>query len=203
MSTTQNSAYLAEGTLSYSVGWNTICATALTLVGRDGTADYATDDSEDARYCRVFLPEAVEAAAGYFDWTFLRKHKNLSYDTTVTTGPYSYAYLLPGDIARLTKVTTYNDLEFVIIGQTIWTDSETCSILYQQLPERPDTLPASFCAAIQHYLAYLLSKPLTGNESLAQYEMQMFQYWIEKACEADRAYLSDKGEKWWTELIDG
>lgn len=192
-----------ETSLSYSVGWNTICATALTILGREGTTNYLTDDTADAGLCRTFLPEAVAAAAGYFDWTFLRKHKDLSYDTTDTTGPYAYAYSLPTDIARLTKVITYNDLEFDIIGQTIWTDSETCSILYQQLPERPDTLPKAFLIAIQHYLAHLLSKPLSGNDSLTQYEMQMFQYWIEKACEADRAYLSDKGEKWWTELIDG
>ncbi len=198
-----NTTQTESPSLSYSIGWNTICAGALTALGREATTNYTTDDTADAGLCRTFLPEAVAAAASYFDWTFLRAHENLSKDSTAEAGPYAYAYYLPTKVARLTKVTTYNNIEFVIIGQTIWTDSESCSILYQQLPERPDTLPQAFLLAVQHYLTHLLSKPLSGNDSLSQYHMQMFQYWIEQAVTADRAWLYDNGEKWWTECIDG
>lgn len=198
---TQNNTQ--EATLSYSTSWNTICSGALTTLGREGTTDYLTDETTDAELCKVFLPEAIAIASSYFDWTFLRKYQELSYDTTVTDGPYTYAYSIPVDNARLTKVETYSDLPFRIIGRTIWTDSSTCSIMYQALPTLPDTLPQAFLMAIQHYLAYLLAKPLSGNDSLRQSELQMYQYWIEQASNADRAWLYEKGETWWTELIDG
>lgn len=190
-------------TLSYSANWNTLVSGALAILGREGTTNYLTDETSDAELCRVFLPEAVAVASSYFDWTFLRKHKDLSYDTTDETGPYHYAFALPIDIARLTKVTTYGNLDFIIIGRTLWTESQTCEILYQALPELPDALPQSFLTAIKHYLAYMLSKPLSGNDSLSTQELQLYQYWIEQASTTDRAWLYEQGEKWWTELIDG
>lgn len=193
---------ITGATLSYSVGWNTICAGALILLGREGVNNYTTDDTVDAELCRTFLPEAISVASSYFDWTFLRKHMSLSYDTTVKTGPFLYAYALPIDIARLTKVSTANNDEFQIIGRTIWTDSASCEILYQYLPEIPDALPQNFLTAIKHYLAYLLSKPLSGNDSLASQELQLYQYWIEQASNTDRAWLYTQGETWWTELIE-
>ncbi len=189
--------------ISYSAKWNTICSSALLALGREGLADYTTDESFDAGLCRTFLPEAVSTASSYFDWTFLRTYRALSYDTTVTTGPYIYAYSLPIDIARLTKVTTENDMPFMIVGHTIWTDSSTCSILYQALPDSPDTLPPAFLEAIAHYLAYLLARPLSGNDTLKQNELTLYQAKIEEAVNADRAWLYNKGETWWTELIDG
>ncbi len=192
-----------EPVLTYSVKWNTLCSGALTSLGREGTTNYLTDGTSDALLCRTFLPEAVAAASSYFDWTFLRKSKDLSYDTTVTTGPYHYAYALPVDMARLNKVETYNNLPFDIIGRTVWTDSESCSILYQALPTLPDTLPQSFLTAIEHYLTFLLAKPLSGNDSIKTQEWQLYQYWIEQAVNIDRAWLRNSGDKWWTDIIDG
>ncbi len=189
--------------ITYSVAWNTLCSGALLSLGREGLADYTTDDSVDAGLCRTFLPEAISVASSYFDWTFLRTFKTLSYDTTVTTGPYIYAYSIPLDSVRLTRVTTEGDVPFKIIGRTIWTDSRTCSVMYQALPYSPDVLPMPFLKAIEHYLAFLLARPLSGNDSLKQNELTLFQYWVEQAVNADRAWLYEKGETWWTELIDG
>lgn len=190
-------------TITYSVQWNTICATALSLLGREATTDYSTDETSDAGLCRTFLPIAIAAASGYFNWTFLRKEESLSIDSTVSNVNYSYAYSLPVDIARLSGVSTYNDEPFSIQSGTIWTNSETLSITYQALPSSPERLPQAFTMAIIHYLAYLLSMPLTGNKNMQQNQFSLYQYWIDKAATDDRAYLNDNGKTWWTETIDG
>lgn len=185
--------------LSYNDQWNNICNKALALLGRETLANYETDESADADLCRTFLPEAVGAAAEYFDWTFLTKWQSLSPDTQ-STGPARYTYTLPEDMARLSGVDA-GGVEFHIMSGKIHTDSASCTIRYIRRPSDPDGLPASFRQALVHYLAYLLAKPLSGNDALKQEEYQLWISWIEKAATDDRSWLSNRGEAWWTEEI--
>lgn len=185
--------------LTYHDQWNNICNKALALLGRETLVNYETDESADAELCRTFLPEAVGVAAEYFDWTFLTKHQELSPDTQ-STGPASFSFTLPTDVARLSGVDTQGT-SFSIMSGKVHSDSSSCTIIYIRQPSQPDGLPASFRQAVVHYLAYLLAKPLSGNDALKNEELQLFQLWIEKAATDDRSWLSDKGTAWWTEEI--
>lgn len=185
--------------LTYNDQWTTVCNKALALLGRETLANYETDESADAGLCRTFLPEAVGVASEYFDWTFLTRHQQISPDRQ-PSGPASYSFALPTDMARLSGVET-EGAPFSIMSGKIHTDSPTCSVIYIMQPSQPDGLPASFREAVIHYLAYLLAKPLSGNDALKNEELQLFNLWIEKAATDDRSWLSDRGEAWWTEEI--
>lgn len=185
--------------LRYNDQWTTVCNMALSLLGRETLASFETDESADAELCRTFLPEAVGVASEYFDWTFLSRHQTLSEDTQAD-GPARYAFTLPTDMARLSGVDAHG-ADFSIMSGKVFSDSPTCSVRYIRLPEQPDGLPPAFRQAIVHYLAYLLAKPLSGNDALRNEELQIYQYFIDKAATDDRSYLSDKGQAWWTEEI--
>lgn len=185
--------------ITYNDQWNDIVNRALALLGRETLANYETDESADAGLARSFLSEAVSVCAEYFDWTFLRECTALSQDSH-TSGPYNYAYTLPSDLSRLSGVDT-EGAGFEILSGRIHTDSATCTIRWQRNPQTPAGLSASFKQAVCHYLAYLLAKPLSGNDSLKAEEYQLYLYWIDKAATDDRSWLSDNGEAWWTEEI--
>lgn len=178
--------------------WTAVANRALASLGREPLVDIDQEGS-DAELVRQSLPEAVGVCAGWFDWSFLRTKAKLSKDASAYEEDFSYSYSLPSDAMRVQKIDTYG-YGYMIYGNKICTESESCAVTYMKLPAGPIFSAPAWNAAVQHYLAFLLAKTLTGNEALMNMEYQLFNTWISNAMANDRAILEKTGEKWWGEM---
>lgn len=181
--------------------WTTIANRALASIGRETLTDVESDEGSDAELVRQSLPEAVGVCAEWFDWSFLREQSLLRPDATPYDASYGFSYTFPAESVRTQGIELESRYE--ILGGKICTDSPTCRVTYIRLPQEPVQGQPTWNTAVQHYLAFLLAKSLTGSDQIVSQEYQLFEKWIEKAMAHDRSYLRNKGERWWTEEIYG
>jgi len=175
--------------------WVTLANRALARIGTQQISSL-TDGSTPALYCNNLLPEVVQSVYGQFDWRSARKRLELSALVDSPLYGFAYAYQLPVDFMRL--VETDNAEPFTIEGETILSDEEDMSITYIGYPIEADKIPGTIAHLIATYLAFLLSTPLTSNESMAQRLLSEYQLALEQAKRDDGAgYYQEPLQGWY------
>lgn len=186
--------------VSINDNWTDVCNKALLKLGLPLITSVTSDKGEEARKCRMLLPEAIGVCSEYANWSFLKREARLSKKAySVPEGSnqsYSYCYEMPSDMVRLisAKVGCFKYEKF---GNEIRTDSSTCIVKYVALPDAPETLPFYFKVAIECYLAYLLAVDSTVKALMAS----DFNSSIMTAKANDSSDLRSGGNAFWTEEI--
>lgn len=167
--------------------WVDICNRALSRLGT-GTIQSLDSENvnvENARYCSLFLGEAIEEVYAQWDWKSATQTVTLARLATPPTG-HKYAYQLPSGFIRAVQVDA-GGAPYVFAGETIQTDAETVELTYIARPDDPAKIPPHLRKAISTTLAFLLTTPLTTNDLLAQRIFQEAQIALTSAKIQDQA----------------
>jgi len=164
--------------------WVSIANRALARIGTQSISSL-DEGSTASLYCSKLLPEAVQSVYGQYDWRSARKRIQLAPLETDPIYEWDYAFQLPSDFARLISVDTEN--EYSLEGQTILSNDEDLYITYIAYPIEATFIPGYISHLLVTFLAFLLSTPMSSNESMAQRLLGEYQIALERAKIDDNA----------------
>lgn len=149
-----------------------ICNSALIDVGKD-TITALTDNSEQARICRLKWPFSRDAVIRSFHWRCLAKRATFTRLAAAPTFGYLYQYQLPPDCIQVRKVftTTGADPAFEVEGNALLTDDPGGNVIYTAYDAKKDNVglfDSLLTAAIGKHLAAEIAPALKGAERAQQ-----------------------------------
>ena len=151
--------------VSYSTSWIEICNAALGRLGKGSVADLE-EGSQLAKYCKLYLGQAIDEVFSLWEWSFCRSRAQLNQlADTPAFGP-AYYYQLPIDFVRPISVDS-DEEDWSIEGERLATDGESVDLVYLARPEDPAKIPGYANRAISTRLALCLTTPLTSSETLS------------------------------------
>lgn len=143
-------------------------ALALVKVNKRITALTQTN-SKEAEVCALQYTEARDYLLERHDWNFAARRVRLAQDSTTPATEWSYAYSLPGDFIKLTKVADNTNMSgkvrYRLEGGLILTDAPQLYLKYVRRENDPNLMPPTFRVALEHLLASRLSVALTNNRT--------------------------------------
>lgn len=129
-----------------------------------------TDDTQEAKACKVFYDVARRHTLASFPWNFAGKFEALALVSGGDPQGYSYAYRVPSDMITARKIHnesyTLGEIDFKVVGQEIWTDQEDAILEYTFNLDIESYFDAAFITAFSHKLASDLAMPLTRKSKL-------------------------------------
>lgn len=147
-----------------------ICNQALSMLG-DATIASLTDSSKSAKLCNLQYANSRDAIFRSYPWNCLQRRATLARSVDVPTWGYNYKYQLPTDpyCLRVLNMSEHDDdpdVDWVIEGRYILTDSETCNILYVAKITDPNEYDVSLQDVIASKLSADICYALTGSATL-------------------------------------
>lgn len=141
-----------------------ICNLALSKLNAE-TIVSLEDESRAAELCGDFYDAAVDAVLRSYLWNCAKERVILAALETAPLFDWDYQFQLPTDCVRV--IRSEPDVEFVIEGGKLLTDTETCSILYIKRIEAADFDPL-LVEVVALDLAAKIAFPLSGNAGITQ-----------------------------------
>lgn len=145
--------------------WLDIINQALIMISADPLQDI--DDGKQAASIAIsILPNIIEELYASLPLNDIAVYTELARVSKPAGSPYSYAYKLPDDCARIRTVNTDGE-SWEISRDHINTNASSCKILYIQTPSSPDSMPfyARNLAAL--LLASRIAIPITHDQNLS------------------------------------
>lgn len=175
-----------------------ICNMALSSIGQ-GRIDSIDEDSEAARQCKIYYELMRKSLLSTFRWGFAERFEKLALVNT-TIPKWAYAYAIPkkcliirqlynkdGDdlsIDESTKDLEYHEFQIALVDEStrvIMTDIPDAYMDYTADITNAELFNPSFAEALAHKLASQLAVPLSGSQSMAQSQYQLYQVAIQQA----------------------
>jgi len=168
--------------VTYGNSWVDICNRALGRLGTGTIQSLTTEvvNKENARFCALYLGEAIDTVYSQFDWASAIAKVELARLVAEPINGADYAYQLPGDLIRVISVDADGE-DYSLVGETVETDAETVYLEYVQRPSDPAKIPGYLKKALSTTLAFVLTTPLTSNENMANRIAGEMQIAIERA----------------------
>jgi hypothetical protein len=154
--------------MTYSKSWVDLCNRALDRLGMvNQHISSLTETSREAAYCSEFLPDAVEAVLGAWDWHCARKRQVLTPDVQKPAFGWANSFVLPIDCARIVEITSDSyAVPYEAETSRVLSDADSLNLVYISKPETPNLLIPSVRRAISITLAYFLSTAMTGDNNV-------------------------------------
>jgi hypothetical protein len=172
----------------------TISNMALSRIGARSTIASLTEDSNEARHCKLLFDHARDATLEAFDWNFARVRVALAELGDEPTG-WSYRYAYPSNCIqpRFLEAPTRTERRLPyrieakadLSGRVILTDVEDAVLVYTARVTDPALFTPSFVTALSWRLGADLAIPITGKESLQQRCLAMWQNTLNSAAVND------------------
>ena len=150
---------------------------ALTHVSaKNQIANIETDNTTEAKTCRVFYEDALRFVLADLDWGFATARKALSVLSETAPDDWDYVYSYPNDCVKAREIFTGNrrtgteDVAFEVgLNSTatlkaIYTDQYQAVLRYTANITDPNLFPPGFVMMLSYYLAYLIALPLTKKK---------------------------------------
>lgn len=187
-----------------------ICNMALSAIAKGRIASIS-EDSEEARQCKIYYELLRKNLLSSFRWGFADKSAKLALvNTDIPKWTYAYAY--PNDCLVVRQLynrengiiydasrkdTDYHEYDVSAISDSakvIMCDIENAYLDYTADIKNAEQFAPLFCEALAHNLAAHLAMPLTASQSTAQAEMQLYQIAIHQAMAASAIEVHHKPE---------
>jgi hypothetical protein len=182
-----------------------ICNVSLGMNGARRIADIA-EDSENARLCNTFYRPSVEEVLCMYHWSRAKHTKVVTSDATYETDTfdYGYAYRFPfpaNPYCLEVRSVNGNLYDWQPEGRFVYTDQETCEMVYTKLITDTNEFNPLLAEAISVQLAIRLSFPLKQTNRL---RLELIEY-LEtvvldraKTVDAREGFIKDeKGKHSW------
>lgn len=167
----------------------TICKDALSYFSFDLTQDlYDEGTNKSVKACISKLDQAKRKVQHESSWSFLIQQITLEQEEGENKMGYSYAFNLPTDLLRITKVYTKEPYQR-IAGQILTNDPSI--EVYGMLNNMPSNLPLDFEDLISLSLAFIIAPIISplSNEVLEQVVKQ-YSWTVESLIKSDLATRS-------------
>ena len=167
-----------------------ICNLALFHIGSSKSiANLETEESAEARACRLFYDDVLEEVLKARHWPFAKKFTALALVETDPTEEWKYSYRYPSDCLEVRRIiddlTNQDDLDYLggsrakvllegsripfVMGQDdqgflIFTDKQTALIEYLARVDEVVRWPADFKMAVSFLLGSYIAPRLTSGD---------------------------------------
>ena len=150
----------------------------LTRIGADEIITF-NDGTREAKLCGKIYPNLAKAMIAAYPFTFSKKEMILSKLTDFTPLiRYKNAFALPGDAVLPVYETDQPGLDYKIVGNLIYTNTEELIVKYPVMPDESLWSP-NFTMAFIYRLAQELSIALLDDKTKATfYEGEYKKEWI-------------------------
>lgn len=169
-----------------------ICNMALGYIAK--TRIFSLEDkSEEARLCKLYYDHLRKMLLRNYTWGFARRVARLAQLAKEVAG-YEYVYAYPSECLAVRRIfnkegASVREYEkekydiFVLDNGVvaIACDVEDAFIEYTHDVVDADTFSVDFVEALSRIIAYNIAQTLTGSQSLAQEQYQLFQAMIATA----------------------
>ncbi len=153
-----------------------------------------SDDSEEARVCRIFYDVNLEEILRDYHWPFATRIETLAQVEEDPNDEWGFSYRKPANCVRLKRLLSgsrndnrQSEVKYRIIGDDdgdlILTDIDDAQCEYTVLVSNPNFWPADFCQAVAAKLATLIAPTVCGADPFKRgtYAMGLFNYYVTKA----------------------
>lgn len=183
-----------------------ICNVGLGMVGATRIASLV-EDSKNARLCSTFYEPSVDEVLCMYNWKCAKHTKVITSDADYDYSDYdyklAYKYALPSNPYCLKVRKVNNNLyDWKKEGRAIYTDQETCEMVYTKRITDVNEFDPLLVEAISTQLAIRLSFPLQQTNKL---RLELIEY-LEKVVlprakimDAGEGYVDEKGKHSWRE----
>lgn len=166
-----------------------LCNQALTMLG-DITIGSLTEDTKAAKVCNLQYANTRDAIFRSYPWNCLQRRASLARSASNPAWGYEYQYQLPADpyclkVLSMQEHDDDSEVDYVIEGRYILTDSETCNILYVARVTDPNEYDVLLQRAIVAKLASDIAYSITGNATLVQTLFQTYLATVRQARAVD------------------
>lgn len=150
-----------------------------------------TEDSAEARVCRMFYEKTKNTCLTNFVWPFARKYKALSLVEEEPNDEWGFSYRYPNDCLFIQKIlsgirndTLDSEVKFILAqdnaGKLIYTDMNEAWVSYTAICDNPNVFPDEFDLAHSFLLAYFIAPAVTkgdpfklGTRAFQSYDMMI------------------------------
>jgi hypothetical protein len=172
---------------------------ALSEIGSRLIASLETENSEEARVCRLHYPQCRDALLRQHQWSFATARADLSKLDAAPLSDWDSAWQLPADCLRNIRISsgspTTSSREFAVEGRSILTRGmDAVSLVYVTNAAAVPDWDSLFVEAMSYLLASKIAGPITQSPSIATDMLQKFRSMTLPAAETADASESQAGE---------
>lgn len=149
-----------------------ICNLALSHIG-DVFIESLTENTKEARRCRLGYDPARRALLRGFNWNFARARAELAALTAAPAFGYDAAFQTPVDCLRVLQVV--DDPEWSVEGRQILATGDTLQIVYTADVEDPTRFDPLFVRALSLQLASDIAYSLAPKAELVKNLVSLFE----------------------------
>lgn len=142
---------------------------ALSLIGADSITSFE-ENTSTARRMRTVYDSSRKALLRLHPFQCSTKRIKLNPISTQPEFEYSYQFQLPDDLIRIINANTE---DYVIEADRLLSNSDQLNLVYVFDNKNEETYDSLFIECLVLYLAYKISKPITGSQGTSDsYYMQ-------------------------------
>ena len=131
-----------------------ICSSALIMVGADEINSF-DDATAEAKLASSVYTDTKNTLLQYHPWRFSLTQADLGGALLESpTFNWKYKHQLPPDILRI--ISIYGGQDYEVFEDNIYTNSNTCKIIYQRAVAEKD-MPSYFVRSLQFHLARIFA----------------------------------------------
>lgn len=168
---------------------------AISLLGvGKSIANLDTENSAEARACRIFFENVRDSVLSDYPWGFCTKYATLALVETSPNIEWGFSYRYPSDALQMRRILSgiRNDNQDSRVpyriaqdssGLLLFTDQPNAQIEYTVLVEAVEFYPAKFVAALAYRLAASVASRLTTGDPYKR-EVRCLQFYGQMLSEA-------------------
>ena len=189
-----------KGVIMASISDVSISNRALSHLKANNRITSLNEESLEARLCKLYFDEALDALLEKHPWNFAMARQELSLSADTPVYGYDYKFQLPTDpyCIKVMEVVDSGEAEitdWTIEGRYLLCDSTTCYIKYVKRVEQYNELSVGFRDALEYRLASKVAESLTGSTSIKKDMYVEYRLALKKAMTADSKQGSPTKEK--------
>lgn len=181
-----------------------ICNIALSHLGiSKEIANVTTEQSQEAKACRLFYDVARKAVLKDFSWPFATRFADLNLIENNPNDEWFYSYRYPNDAVYIRRILSgfRDDNEATMIaykigqddqGVLLYTDQANAKIEYTSNVENIDLFTSDFQIALSYRIAHYIAPRLTAGDPFNLGDKAMQKYMIEIGKASANAFNEDK-----------
>lgn len=146
-----------------------LCNQALSLIGADSITSFE-ENTSTARRMRTVYDSSRKALLRLHPFQCATKRIKLAPLSVKPEFEYSYQFQLPDDLIRIINANTE---DYVVEEDRLLSNSNQLNLVYVFDNKNEETYDSLFIECLVLYLAYKISKPITGSQGTSDsYYMQ-------------------------------
>lgn len=146
-----------------------LCNQALSLIGADSITSFE-ENTSTARRMRTVYDSSRKALLRLHPFQCATKRIKLAPLSVKPEFEYSYQFQLPDDLIRIINANTE---DYVVETDKLLSNSNQLNLVYVFDNKNEETYDSLFIECLVLYLAYKISKPITGSQGTSDsYYMQ-------------------------------